>query len=113
MPWELPGEHALMSRPQAESRMLFVPDAATLSFFRLFRTTPWHMEVPGLGVKSELQVQACTTAIATPDLSHICDLHPGSQQHRIPNPLSEARDQTCNLMVLSQIRFHCARTGTP
>ena len=33
-----------------------------------------HMEVPGLGVESELQVMAYTTATATQDPSHICDL---------------------------------------
>ena len=38
------------------------------------------MEVPGLGVGLELQLLAYTTAIATWDLSHICDLHYGSQQ---------------------------------
>ena len=31
-------------------------------------------------------------------------LHPSSRQRRILNPLSEARDQTCNLMVPSWIR---------
>ena len=40
-------------------------------------------------------------------------LHHGSQQHGILNPLSEARDRTCNLLVPSQIRFHCATSGTP
>ena len=40
-------------------------------------------------------------------------LHHSSQQHQILNPLSEARDQTCNLMVPSQIHFHCATMGTP
>ena len=40
----------------------------------------WHMEVPRLGVESELQLLACTTAIATPDLSLICNLHCSSQQ---------------------------------
>ena len=33
----------------------------------------WHVEVPRLGVKLELQLQAYT--IVTPDPSHICDLH--------------------------------------
>ena len=34
-----------------------------------------HVEVPRLGVASELQVPAYTTATATPDLNHICNLH--------------------------------------
>ena len=38
-----------------------------------------HMEVPRLGVKSELQLLAYTTA--TQDPSHFCDLHRSSQQH--------------------------------
>ena len=36
-----------------------------------------------------------------------------SRQRWILNPLSGAWDQTCNLMVPSQIHFHCATTGTP
>ena len=35
---------------------------------------PRHMEVPRLGVEKELQLPACTTAMATMDLSRICDL---------------------------------------
>ena len=66
-----------------------------------------------LGVKLEVQLLACATAIATWDLSHICDLHYSSQQHQILNPLSEARDWTHHLMVPSRIRFHCTMTGTP
>ena len=62
------------------------------------------MEVPRLGVESELQLQAYTPAIATWDLSHIGDPHHSSQQRRILNPLSEVRDRTRNLMVLSWIR---------
>ena len=50
---------------------------------------PWHMEVPRLGIKSELQLPAYTIATATPDLSHICDLHHSSQQCKIPDPLSK------------------------
>ena len=61
------------------------------------------MEVPRLGVKSELQLLAYTTAIATPDPSYICELHHSSLQRQILIPLSEARDQTHNLMVPSQI----------
>ena len=66
-----------------------------------------------LGVESELQLPAYATATATPDLSHVYDLHHSSWQHRILNRLSKARDQTLNFMVPSWIHFHCATTGTP
>ena len=51
-----------------------------------------HMVVPRLGVESELQPPAYTTATETLDLSHACDLHHSSQQHCILNPLSKARN---------------------
>ena len=71
-----------------------------------------HMDVPRLGVESELWLQACTTATATPDPSHIWDLHHTSQQCQILNPLIKARDRTCVLMDTSQIRFRWATMGT-
>ena len=71
-----------------------------------------HMEIPGLGVQSERLLPTYTTATAAPDLSHICELHYSSWQRQILNPLSEARDLTCNLMVPSWIRFHCTTAGT-
>ena len=80
-------------------------------FFCFLGPHSQHVEAPRLGVKSELQVPAYTTA--TPDPSHVCDLHHSSQQHQILNPLSEAWDQTCNLMGPSRIHFCCATTGTP
>ena len=44
-----------------------------------------HIEVSWLGVKSEMQLLAYTTATATAtwDLSCVFDLHHGSWQHRI------------------------------
>ena len=36
------------------------------------------MEVPRLGVESEPQLAAYTTATATLDLSHVCNLHHSS-----------------------------------
>uniref|UniRef100_A0A4X1VQB1 Protein-L-isoaspartate(D-aspartate) O-methyltransferase n=1 Tax=Sus scrofa TaxID=9823 RepID=A0A4X1VQB1_PIG len=48
----------------------------------------WHMEVPRLGVQS----RSCSFRP-----------QPRPQQCQILNPLSEARDRTCNLMVSSQI----------
>ena len=55
------------------------------------------MEVPMLGVESELQLLAYATATAMPDLSHVCNLHHSSRQRQILKPLSEARDRTQNL----------------
>ena len=43
----------------------------------------WHVEVPRLGVESGLSLLAYPTATATPDLSHVCDLHPSSWQQWI------------------------------
>ena len=42
------------------------------SFSFFFRAVPVHMEVPRLGVESELQLLAYTTATATRDRNHIC-----------------------------------------
>ena len=53
------------------------------------------MEVPRLGIKSELQLLAYARATAIPDLSRNCDLHHSSQwQCQILNPLSEATSST-------------------
>ena len=65
------------------------------------------MEVPRLGVESDLQLLAYTTAIATPDPSLVCDFHHSSQQREILNPLSEARDRTHILTGTSC--YHLAR----
>ena len=72
-----------------------------------------HTEVPRLSVIWELQLPAYTTAAATSDPSRICDLHHSSQQCRILNPRSKARDRTCILMDAGQICFCWAMTGTP
>jgi len=71
------------------------------------------MELPRLGVKSELQLLAYTTAIATPDPSPICNLYHNSWQHRILNPLSKARDRTCILVDTSWLHYCQAMIGTP
>ena len=67
-------------------------------FWFLIMATPVAKEVPRLGIESELQLPAYTTATATPDLSPICVLHHSSWQCWILNPLSEARDRTHILM---------------
>ena len=57
---------------------------------------PWHMEVPRLGVGSELQLLAYITATVMSDLSCVCNLHHSSRQCQILGPLSQTRDQTHN-----------------
>ena len=52
------------------------------------------MEVLGLEVELDLQLQDYTTAMAMPDPSCISDPHCSLRQHLIINPLSESGDQT-------------------
>ena len=72
-----------------------------------------HMEVPRLGVESELQLPAYTTATARQDLSCICNLHQSSRQSQILNPLSKERDQTRVLMDTIWVHYCWVTTGTP
>ena len=64
------------------------------------------MEVPRLGVESELQLLAYATATAMPDQSQVCKLHHSLRQCQILNPLSEARDQAHILMDTSSPLSH-------
>ena len=61
------------------------------------------MEVPRQGVQSELQLQAYATAMATLNLSLICNLCLSLQQCQSFNPLSGVRDQTRILMNNSRV----------
>ena len=90
--------------------LIFSPPPFFIGFLGLHL---WCMEVPRLGVQLELQLLDYFTATAISDPSHVCKLHHSSRKCWILNLLSEARDETCNLMVPSQIRFHCTKTGTP
>jgi len=76
-------------------------------YFFVFLAISWAAPaaygVPRLGVESEMQPPAYARATAMRDPSCVCNLHHSSRQHRILNPLSKARDQTCNLMVPSRI----------
>uniref|UniRef100_A0A8C3VX33 T-cell surface glycoprotein CD3 epsilon chain n=1 Tax=Catagonus wagneri TaxID=51154 RepID=A0A8C3VX33_9CETA len=45
------------------------------------------------------------------DPSRVCNLHHSSRQRWILNPLSKARDQTCNLMVPSWITYKVSISG--
>ena len=73
--------------------------------FFFLRLHPRHLEVPRLGVKSELHLPAYTTVIAMPDPSRTFDLHHSSHQRGILNLRIEARDRTFVLMDASKIHF--------
>ena len=72
-----------------------------------------QMDIPRLGVESELQLPGTATATATWDPSHICNLYHSSWQHWILNQLSRARVQTRIFMGTSWVCYHWATTGTP
>ena len=71
------------------------------------------MEVPRLGVNSELQWLVCTTVTAIRNQSRVCNLNHSSQQCWILNPLDEARDQTPILVDTSWVPYHWTTMGTP
>ena len=70
------------------------------------------MEVSRIAVVLEQQLLAYTTAMTTPDLSRICDLHHSLKQCWILNPLNRARDQICILMDTSQPLSHSGNSYT-
>ena len=87
----------------SSSGYMVQPSHGFFFFFGLLGLHSWHMEVPRLGVKLELQLPAYTMATAMQDPSRICDLYHSSWQRGILNPLSEARDRTHILWIL--VRF--------
>ena len=113
--WDLPRNHKMVSESvQLKCISLSIGEFPFFFFFFVFLGPhPQLMEVPRLGVESELQLPACPTATATWDLSCLFNLHDSSRQHRILNPGRETRGPTCVLMDTSQIHFRWARTGTP
>ena len=62
--------------------------------FYFFRATPMAYGGSQARGRWEPQLLAYTRATATPDPSHISDVHHSSQQPRILNPLSQASDRT-------------------
>ena len=72
-----------------------VPQSSNFFFPVFLGPHQWHMEVPRLGVESELQLPV--TAIATYTTTH------GNARSLIP--LSEVRDQTHVLMDTSWVPF--------
>ena len=96
--------------------LLYILLLLLLLLFGLFvflRAAPTTHEGSQARGRNGLLLPAYARAIATPDPSHVCDLHHRSRQCWILNPLSEARDRTHNLMAPGQIRFCCTMRGIP
>ena len=63
------------------------------------------MGVPGLGLESELQLLAYTTATAMQDPSRTCNLHCSLRQRWILNPLNEVRIEPMKMLFCVNL-FH-------
>ena len=84
----LPQNSPLLTLFPSQESCSFLVFFVCFLFFCLFvflGPHPRHMEVPRLGVESELQLPAYATATAMPDLSCVCDLHHSSWQCWILN----------------------------
>ena len=79
-----------------------------LSFCFFFSAVPLHMDIPRLGIESELQLPPYASTTATPDPCYICNLHHSAQQCQILNPLSRARVWIHILMHTSRVHDHWA-----
>ena len=96
-----------------ETSFVFLFVVCLFFVFCLFRATPMAYGGSQARGLTGAVASGLATATAMPDPSCIFNLPHSSQQRRTLNPLSEARDQTCNFMVPSRICFRCATTGTP
>ena len=65
-------------RPREGNHLPKVTQHVGLDFFFSLGPHLQHIEVPRLGVESKLQLLAFATAIAMPDLSHICNQYHSS-----------------------------------
>ena len=81
-------------------------------FFGFSGPYPLHMEVPRLGVQSELYQLAYAMATAIRDPSRVCDLHHSSPQCQILNPLSKIRNRPATSRFLVGFVNHWATMGT-
>ena len=80
-------------------------------FYYFLQPCLWHIEVPGLGIKSELQLLSYATATAILDLSCICNLCCGLRQRWILNPLREAGiKHTSSQILIGFLTYWATRT---
>ena len=80
----------IISNGESEAKVAPVTYLVFL-FFTFLGPHLLHMEVLRLGVELELQLPTYTTAMATLDPSHTCELCCSLRQRQILNPLREGR----------------------
>ena len=90
--------------------LLFTQKKDVNFFFFLWPHLPL-MEVPRLGIALELELPVYTTAIATRNPSHACDLHHSLWQCQILKTLSDARDRASILMDTSKVLNPLSHNG--
>ena len=71
-------------------------------FFYFFFHTHFIWKFPGQGSSQSYSCQP-----------QQCQIPASSVTYTTAHSNTKSRDQTCNLIVLSRIRFHCTTTGTP
>ena len=81
--------------------------------FCILRLHLWHMEILKLGVESELQLLAYTTATAMQDPSHVCDLHHSLQQHWILTHWVRPGIEPASSWILAGLVNNWATKGAP
>ena len=89
--WEMGQGRGWLSLGQSQI-MSYIKGFVLFCFLAFLGPYPWHMEVPRLGVQSELQLLAYTTATVISGPSCVFNLYHSSWQRWILNPLNEARD---------------------
>ena len=103
------GGRTLASTATGAAAVRFLAHGTTAGTALFFWLLLRYVDTPGPGIELQLPAYATATATATPDPSHVCDPY----HSQILNPLSKARNQTCNLMVPSWFCFHCTTMGIP
>ena len=82
-------------------------------FVVFFRPHPWHMEVHRLGAELVLQLLAYTTATATQDPSHVCDLHHSSGNAGSLTHWVRPGIELVSSWILVKFLYYWATMGTP
>ena len=105
--WQSEQLNAIYAPPPSPKYLFFLLVVGFLFFLNAFlNASPAAYGSSQATGRSKLPLPAYTTATATSNLSCVCNLYHSSWQCQIPDPLSEARDQTCILMDPTQVHYH-------